>query len=164
MDILSFAVDNACLRVYNLKLSFKFKCVVRILRYDTRQSRLVYEFLKKNPSRHFCADEVYFALVNEGEKIGRSTVYRQLDRLVECEKAKRFFSGDGEAYCYQFSSSECKNHYHLVCSNCGKLIHTECDFLDRLSKHISDSHEFTLDTSRTVLCGLCADCAKEKNI
>ena len=130
--------------------------------YETKQSRLVCEYLKANAERHFSAEDVYFALLNEGGKIGRTTVYRQLDRLVIEGKVRKFSVGDNEPCCYQFADCDhCHNHYHLKCSGCGKLIHTECDFLDKLSAHIFQDHEFKIDGSKTVLYGICNECSKE---
>lgn len=130
--------------------------------YETKQSRLVVDFLSQNSNRHFSAEEVYTSLISLGYKIGRTTVYRQLDRLVDNDKARKFSTGDKDACCYQYNTSNhCHNHYHLKCFGCGKLIHTECDFLDKLSKHIFDDHQFTIDGSKTVLYGICNSCAKE---
>lgn len=133
--------------------------------YTTKQSQLIKEFLEKNSDRHFSSDEVYFALMSSGESIGKTTVYRQLERLCDEGKARKFMAGSNGASCYQFSDSDfCHNHYHLKCSDCGKLFHVECDFLDRLSSHIYDDHKFTVDGSKTVLYGLCESCRKEKDI
>ncbi len=134
------------------------------MNYNTRQSKLVYDFLENNPHKHFSAEEVYFALVSGGNNIGRTTVYRQLDKLCDEKKARKFFSGDNNACCYQFESEHCHNHYHLKCSSCGTLIHTECDFLDKLTNHIFSDHQFKIDGSRTVLYGICQKCGKEKSI
>lgn len=142
-------------------MSFKFKCVVNDMGYETKQSRLVDSFLKENTEKHFSAEDVYFALVSKGEKIGRTTVYRQLDKLVETGKVRKFIVGENDACCYQYNDEHCHNHYHLKCSGCGRLIHTECDFLDKLSKHIFDDHQFAIDGSKTVLYGTCKSCAKE---
>lgn len=142
-------------------MSFKFKCVVNKMGYETKQSRLVNSFLRENTEKHFSAEDVYFALVSKGEKIGRTTVYRQLDKLVETGKARKFIVGENDACCYQYNDEHCHNHYHLKCSGCGRLIHTECDFLDKLSKHIFDDHQFAIDGSKTVLYGTCKSCAKE---
>jgi Fur family ferric uptake transcriptional regulator len=132
------------------------------MNYETKQSKLVYDFLQKNTQKHFSAEEVYFAIKENGDNIGRTTVYRQLDRLVEEHKARKFFSGDNNSCCYQFESESCHNHYHLRCSSCGTLIHTECDFLDKLSQHIFNDHNFKIDGSKTVLYGICKNCGVAK--
>ncbi len=132
--------------------------------YNTKQSKLVSDFLEKNPHTHFSAEDVYFSLISNGEKIGRTTVYRQLDKLVYEKKVRKFYLGDNDACCYQLESENCHNHYHLKCSSCGTLIHMECDFLDKLSSHIFKDHKFTLDGAKTVLYGTCENCREEKAV
>lgn len=132
--------------------------------YNTKQSKLVYDFLQNNPHKHFSAEEVYFALISNGDNIGRTTVYRQLDKLCDEGKVRKFFSGENNACCYQLESEDCHNHYHLKCSSCGTLIHTECDFLDKLSSHIFNDHQFRIDSSKTVLYGICQSCRKETTV
>lgn len=134
------------------------------MNYDTKQSKLVYNFLENNPQKHFSAEEVYFAIIEAGNNIGRTTVYRQLDRLARENKVRKFSSGDKDACCYQFESENCHNHYHLRCSCCGTLIHMECDFLDKLSQHIFNNHKFKIDGTRTVLYGICQNCRKEQTV
>lgn len=132
--------------------------------YVTKQGQLIKDFLENNSDRHFSADEVYFALRSGGESIGKTTVYRQLERLADEGCVQKFSSGANGACCYQLASCACHNHYHLKCSECGTLLHVECDFLDRLSAHIYDDHKFTVDGSKTVLYGLCEACRREKSI
>ncbi len=134
------------------------------MNYNTKQSKLVYDFLANNPHKHFSAEDVYFALVSNGDNIGRTTVYRQLDKLCDEKKARKFFSGENNACCYQLESENCHNHYHLKCSSCGTLFHTECDFLDELSAHIYNDHKFKIDNSKIVLYGICQNCRKENLI
>ena len=132
--------------------------------YDTKQRRLVEDFLKENKNMHFSAEDVYYGLINAGGKIGRTTVYRQLDRLSKDGNAKKFFTGDNDAFCYQYiDGEECANHYHLKCTKCGKLFHMQCDFIDRMAEHIYNDHKFTVEKTKIVIYGLCEDCAKEEN-
>ena len=134
------------------------------MRYITKQAKLVFDFLKENPHEHFTAEQVHAALISQGHQIGRTTVYRQLDRLYDEYRVRRFSSGDSDPHCYQFESDDCHNHYHLKCSTCGRLIHTESNLLDRIAQHIFQEHNFTIDESRTVLYGTCCDCRKESTI
>lgn len=129
--------------------------------YETKQSRLVFDYLKENSSNHFSAEDIYFGIVKKGGKIGKTTVYRQLDRLCDKGIVRKLFSGDNDGFCYQYINGErCSNHYHLKCSVCGKLFHFECDFLDKAAYHILDEHNFMVDTSKIVFYGICEQCAK----
>lgn len=131
--------------------------------YNTKQQEIILSCLKNSRGEHMTADDVYFRLKQHGETVGRTTVYRHLDKLTEQGTLRRFTIGDNISACYQYSDgSHCCDHYHLKCSSCGKLIHIECEFMDELSAHIYDDHKFTLDGSKTVLYGLCEECSGEK--
>ena len=125
--------------------------------YLTRGYLLVKEVLKSARGAHLSADEIYIALQARGEKIGRTTVYRQLERLVS-EGLVRRTVGEGGA-CFSFAGSSCSEHYHLLCTACGKLEHLSCEKVKTLFRHIESEHGFVIDPSRTTLYGLCAACA-----
>lgn len=68
---------------------------------------------------HFAADELYIKMKNSGSNVSRATVYNTLELLGQCDLlAKRQF-GDNKSY-YE-SSFNRKNHYHLICTKCGKI-------------------------------------------
>lgn len=130
--------------------------------YQTAQSRRISALLQENKARHLTAEEVYLLLREKGETVGQATVYRQLEKLCAKGVARKFAGANGSGACFQFieDGEVCKAHYHLKCTACGALIHAQCDFLNALSDHIQAEHGFSVDGSRTVLYGLCADCAQ----
>ncbi|MGI5172892.1 transcriptional repressor [Treponema sp. OMZ 840] len=134
--------------------------------YNTKQREHIIHFLKDAQNRHFTAEEIHYALSNAGSTAVKSpalaTVYRTLDKLVKDGCLRKYIGGEGGKACYQYISedAECAEHYHLKCTNCGILIHLNCDKIGTLVSHIRRKHSFVLDTSRTVLYGLCADCSK----
>lgn len=133
--------------------------------YQTAQSRRILALLQENKTRHLTAEEVYLLLKEKGETVGQTTVYRQLEKLCGQGVARKFAGANGGSACFQFTENGavCKAHYHLKCTACGKLMHAQCEFLNELSDHIRAEHGFSVDGSRTVLYGLCADCAKKEN-
>lgn len=133
--------------------------------YKTRQSECILHILEQNKHRHLTAEQIYFLLQECGSPVGQTTVYRQLEKLSKEGKVRKFSGGDGDSACFQLAEDvgACHDHYHLKCTECGKLYHAECDFLKELSAHIEKVHGFQIDGSRTVFYGLCADCAKEKH-
>ena len=126
------------------------------LKYSTRQRDIILDFLKHN-NGHFTADEIYACLKENGCSVGKSTVYRYLDALYESGAVKKFIS-DKKSACYCYSNEHCNEHYHLVCSNCGSLIHTECDEIEELIEHFYNEHKFKIDMTKTVLYGKCRKC------
>ena len=88
-------------------------------------------------------------------------LYRQLDKLVESGVVRKFVIDGKTGACYQYieNEHECREHFHLKCISCGKLIHLNCDHLMSINKHIEEHHGFIIDPSQTVFYGRCADCS-----
>ena len=129
--------------------------------YLTKQGRLIREYLESLGGRHVSVQEI---AENLPEKVGVSTIYRQLEKLEEQGLVRKYIS-DGEPACYQFAGehiSGCGGHLHLKCSACGRLIHLECEEFDKLSEHLYREHGFRTDPLRTSLYGVCRDCLEKE--
>lgn len=127
--------------------------------YTTKQRKLISELLKSSKNRHMTADEIYAALKNAGESVGKATIYRYLDVLFEAKQVRRYTAEDGASACYQYIDEEaCFEHFHLKCGGCGKLFHVECDLLSNLGNHIRSNHGFNIDNAKTVFHGRCSHC------
>ena len=129
--------------------------------YNTKQYTLVSDYMKAHAGEHLTAEQIADELK---ENVSRTTVYRQLDRLVSEGLAVRYQVPGGQSACFRYLSEDsgCHEHYHLKCSRCGELIHCDCEFLDRLCGHIKEEHGFSVDAASTVLYGLCSKCREGK--
>lgn len=131
--------------------------------YKTKQRELILRYITSCASAHFSADDVVEHLRTQGAPVGKSTVYRYLDKLVESGTVRRFYLGEGMGACYQYAGGDCgcQEHFHLKCLRCGKLIHLECGYLCDIRQHIFSEHRFSIDNSKTVFYGICGDCAQQ---
>ncbi len=132
--------------------------------YKTRQRERILRLLTENAGRHLSVDEVVDHLRGQGEPVGKSTVYRYLDRLVEQGLVRRYFLEEGVGACYQYAGGEerCREHFHLKCIGCGVLLHVECSYLDEVAQHVASHHRFAIDQTKTVVYGLCELCAAKQ--
>ncbi|OQB22776.1 MAG: Ferric uptake regulation protein [Firmicutes bacterium ADurb.Bin182] len=127
-------------------------------RYETEPRSRMADYLKNNSDKHFTVDDLTESLCAQGRRVGRTTVYRNLERLVREGSVQRFDT-PGAPACYQYvSGNGCAEHHHLHCTSCGTLIHVDCDYMDELKEHIKSEHGFAVDAGRTVLYGLCEKC------
>jgi Fur family ferric uptake transcriptional regulator len=129
--------------------------------YQTKQRNQILDCLMKNKDRHITADEIIHVLNGEKPLVGKTTVYRYLDKLVSQDVVRRYFIEEGKSACYQYmeQNGACNQHFHLKCVDCGRLLHLECDYLGEIDSHIKDHHDFHVDHSKTVLYGQCGHCA-----
>lgn len=131
--------------------------------YNTRQKRNMLAFLKQHDLEHYSVDELVFEMEEQGEKIGRTTVYRFLEQLAEQGSVRKYQSAQGVTqYQHIEDSSHCDAHFHMMCKSCGKLYHVNCKLMDGFAQHIRTEHNFQLDPRETILVGLCARCASDR--
>ena len=131
--------------------------------YNTRQKREMLAFLKQHDLEHYSVDELVFEMEEQGEKIGRTTVYRFLEQMAEQGTVRKYQSAQGVTqYQHIADSSACDAHFHMMFKSCGKLYHVNCDLMDSLALHIRTEHNFQLDPRETILVGICARCASQQ--
>lgn len=132
--------------------------------YNTKQKEKLLNFLISNKDKHTNVQQISAFLTSEGTPLGTATIYRQLDRLVEQGKVRKYVIDGKTGACYQYidGARGCKSHFHLKCVRCDKLIHTNCSVLAELDRHILESHGFTVDPSKTVFYGVCSDCVNRE--
>jgi Fur family ferric uptake transcriptional regulator len=128
--------------------------------YKTKQREIILKFLQENSNTHINADELAEHLRANGNPVGKSTIYRYLDRLCSESIVRKFITPDGKGSCYQLIQEDCHYHYHFKCLDCGRLLHIRCSDLDNVSSHILNEHGFTVDLSQTIIYGHCAECTK----
>lgn len=131
--------------------------------YKTKQKEKLLDYLIKNKEKHTNVQEILSFLTAEGTPVGTATIYRQLDKLVECGVVRRYNFDGKTGACYQYIENEkdCHEHFHLKCNICGKLIHLNCDRLLNINNHIFDKHGFQVDPSQTVFYGKCSECLND---
>ena len=131
--------------------------------YRTRQREMIIDYMIRNRDIHVTADMIinYFKL--QGTPVGKTTVYRNLDKLVAENVVRKFTIEDGVGACYQYApdGSRCAEHYHFKCSECGRLFHIQCDFMNEIKGHVYKEHKFVIDSSKTVFYGICEECGKK---
>lgn len=107
---------------------------------------------------------VYGAPLWKRDQIGRTTVYRGLERLQKEGAVLKVPSVEGAPAQYRFiRDEERKNYGKLVCLECGHTIPLQCGCIDHFVGHVLDEHGFEIDQSRTIFYGYCDSCRRLKN-
>jgi len=136
------------------------------INYKTKQGDLIVEYLKNNNGSHFSASDIVNFFNSTDRSIGVATIYRQLEKLTNQGKVRKYYIDENSPACYEYADTEnCCSHapcYHCKCEVCGKLIHLECHDIDEIIEHIKEKHAFDIDVKRMVLYGICEDCRKKE--
>jgi len=128
--------------------------------YNTRQREAILGFINSLEGSHITAAQIVAHFASGKTPIGRTTVYRHLDRLTKTGTIRKYTTDGITAACYQ-QTDNCahhETHLHLKCDGCGELLHLECDTLSELQHHVLKEHAFEVNTLKTVFYGRCEDC------
>ncbi len=128
--------------------------------YNTKQSEAILDYIVSLDSAHVTAAQIVEHFARERVAIGRTTIYRHLDKLTAKGKVRKYTSDGASGACYQYmdGAKECHVHLHLKCEDCGELLHLDCQALGHLEQHVLDEHSFQVNTAKTVLYGKCNHC------
>ena len=131
--------------------------------YMTRQQRAVLAGVQRSPEGCATAAELAEQLHAQGQAIGLTTVYRQLERLAQQGLVHKVVTDAGAYYQYCPAHDE-GNCFLLKCERCGAIRHLDCSHLGELYQHLEREHHFRIDPRRTLFYGLCESCGREENV
>lgn len=131
--------------------------------YKTKSKTEIMEYLMSHSEQRVSAADIISHLREKGSKINQTTIYRNLEKMTENGEILKYKTANAECALYQCvkNHNNCKNHLHLQCEGCGKIIHLECGFMDTISGHLLAHHGFALQCSGSVLLGTCRECREK---
>ena len=126
----------------------------------TYQREMILKIFMESEGAHFGAEEIYRILLERRSRISKATVYRTLTLLSDLGILNKIEFGDGIVR-YELTSFNGKNHNHLICKICGKIVEFSSDKFDELMKDISDETGYKIENYQIKLYGICPDCLKK---
>ena len=109
---------------------------------------------------HFTSAELLDAARERRLRIGRATVFRALDVLLELGVVERIDLPSGE---HAYVACEPAHHHHVVCSGCGRTKEFEDAELLSVVDGIERRTGYRIDVHRLELFGRCPDCRDVDN-
>lgn len=134
------------------------------LTYRTKQRAVILDFLAAHPERTFDVESLHKALLANGEKVSRTTVYRMLKRLAEEKRIVIFFDEAQKLTRFRFEPDRAGSAglIELKCTACGKIEQLDCSALSSFEAHLRSEHHFRLSCSGRVFSGVCENCSGTK--
>lgn len=114
-------------------------------------------FLEASKVRHQSAEDIYRALLDEGEEIGLATVYRVLTQFEAAGLVSRHHFEGGQAV---FELNESGHHDHIVCVTCGKVEEFFDEMIEKQQMKIAASKGYEVTDHSLTLYGRCSECQK----
>lgn len=104
-------------------------------------------------SDHFDAEALYIHMKNQNYRVSRATVYNTLELLVACDLVKKHQFGKNLAQ-YEKSFGY-KQHDHLICVDCGKVLEFCDPRIQEIKNMMGDLLKFTVTYHSLNLYGKC---------
>ena len=118
----------------------------------------ILELLEASTVRHQSAEDIYRALLDEGEEIGLATVYRVLTQFESAGLVERHHFESGQAV---FELSEKGHHDHIVCVSCGKVEEFYDEMIESRQREVASDKGYEVTEHSLTLYGKCPDCQKK---
>jgi Fur family transcriptional regulator, ferric uptake regulator len=120
----------------------------------TRQRLIVADVLA-DAGRQLTAGELYERVRSAEPSLGRATVFRTVDRLVEAGVARRL---ELEGHVYAYIACQPEHHHHLSCTSCGRVEEIPESWVQPIADRASRRLDFEIDDGRLDFYGRCAAC------
>jgi len=126
---------------------------------STRPRRLIAERLIElaDKGEDFTTDELWQELRQVEPKMGRATVFRAVEKLVEMGLLNRIEFADGTHH-YRVCGGS--HHHHLTCTRCHRVVEVEVCLPEDQFASIGVQTDFAIEGHSLTLFGRCPDCRK----
>ncbi|MFA7592796.1 MAG: ferric iron uptake transcriptional regulator [Thiohalobacteraceae bacterium] len=135
-------MDSHELRKAGLKVTLPRMKILEILASHSRD-------------RHMSAEDIYKALLEEGEDIGLATVYRVLTQFESADLVSRHHFEGGHSV---FELNEGTHHDHIVCVKCGRVDEFMDEVIEQRQRVIAENAGYEITDHSLYIYGICATC------
>ncbi len=108
---------------------------------------------------HFTAADLTADVRKHRLGIGRATIFRTLDLLVDLRAVERLDLPSGD---HAYVVCEPLHHHHIVCSGCGATRDVEDHGLRTVVSNVASHTGFRIDDHRLELFGRCPACLRQE--
>lgn len=124
---------------------------------NTREREIILRELEARKD-HFNTEKLYSSLTRKRVKVSRPTIYRTLKLLEKLHLIERL---DVKKNCFYYEPMyRKKDHGHLICEQCGKIIDFSWGSIENLKSEVCKEKDFKPDNISIHVFGICETCQK----
>ncbi len=119
------------------------------------QQRLIVADTLSRAGRQLTAAQLYERVRDRQPSLGRATVFRTVERLVEAGVARRL---ELEGHVYAYVACQPEHHHHLSCTSCGRVEEIPESWVQPIATRATERLGFLIDDARLDFYGRCSAC------
>ncbi|HIF18104.1 MAG TPA: ferric iron uptake transcriptional regulator [Cycloclasticus sp.] len=117
----------------------------------------ILDMLEKSGNKHLSAEDMYKALLDDGEEIGLATVYRVLTQFESAGLVNRHHFEGGNSV---FELNQGEHHDHIMCVKCGRVDEFYDEVIERHQRAIAIEKGYEMTDHSLYIYGVCSACSK----
>ena len=145
--------------MYHMREPTDLQTLIRASGHKVTGPRLVVWDVLESSEGHLSADEITTRARASTTAINRASVYRTLSLFAEIGIARESNLGTDEAARWEVAHPD--EHFHLICSSCGRVDHHIGDLVEQIRTHLGEDHHFVVSQIELSVTGLCHDCQQQ---
>lgn len=129
---------------------------------NTKQKQLLLSILRE-ADRPLSINEIYSQLVVKLPRIAKSTIYRNIDALIEQKLIDKYHLNDNEVF-YRIKADQSEHKHFIICDDCKRVFDLPACPIHEL-ENAMEQEGFIIRDHQILINGICKSCAvkKQKN-
>ncbi|NLJ97399.1 MAG: transcriptional repressor [Clostridiales bacterium] len=123
---------------------------------NTKQKQHIISILK-NADRPLSINEIYNKIIKHLPRIAKSTIYRNIDLLLENNLIEKFHLNDSEIF-YRFKEHRNDHAHYIICNECKSVYNLPTCPIREIEASI-EAEGFTIKEHQIQINGICKHCS-----
>ncbi len=125
---------------------------------NTKQKQIILTILKE-ADRPMSINEIYQQVVQVLPKIAKSTIYRNIDVLLNQNLIDKYHFNDFEIF-YRIKANRSEHKHFVICDDCNQLFDLPICPIHEL-EHSMEEEGFIIKDHQIHISGICKNCANQ---